>query len=200
MIKKTINFTDVDGNPLTEDFYFALNRAEIVEMELTAGTDENGEPQTFTDMLRRIAEGGDAQKIVDTFKSIIDKSYGVRSADGRRFIKSPELLEEFKQTDAYSELFVELATEADAAAQFVNGLVPANLGSGPLEKSPSQLARERSEAALQGHKPKQPAEVPSVTQLPDLENETQPKKLTDAEIDALNVPDQVKEQIRASQQ
>lgn len=117
MLKKTITFTDYDGNQRTEDFYFNLSKAEIAEMELTtAGGLEK--------MINRIVSEQDGQRIISLFKDLVLKSYGKKSDDGRRFIKNQELREEFSQTEAYSELFMELATDSDAAAAFVNGIVP----------------------------------------------------------------------------
>lgn len=117
MIKKTIKYVDYDGNEREEDFYFNLTKAELTEMELST---EGGMEQ----MIRKIISTKDNKKIVEMFKEIILKSYGEKSLDGRRFIKSKELTDAFVQTEAYSELFMELATDADAAAAFVNGVIP----------------------------------------------------------------------------
>ena len=117
MIKKTIKFVDYNGNEREEDFYFNLTKAELTEMELST---EGGMEQ----LIRKIVSEQDNKKIVEMFKKIILKSYGEKSPDGRRFIKSQELSDAFAQTEAYSELFMELATDADAAAAFVNGVVP----------------------------------------------------------------------------
>lgn len=117
MLKKTITYTDYDGVERTEDFYFNLSKAEIAEMELsTAG----GLDKT----INRIVAEQDGKRIIALFKDLVLKSYGKKSDDGRRFIKSQELRDEFSQTEAYSDLFMELATDADAAAAFVNGIVP----------------------------------------------------------------------------
>ena len=117
MLKKTITFTDYNGMERKEDHYFNLSKAEIMEMEMstTGGLSE---------MIKRIVDAQDAPAIIKVFKDLILKAYGVKSPDGKRFIKSKELSEEFAQTEAYSELFMELATDADAAAAFVNGIVP----------------------------------------------------------------------------
>lgn len=117
MIKKTITYTDWNGLDRTEDFYFNLSRAEIAEMELsTAGG--------FAEMINKVVAAQDAPSIIKIFKDLILKSYGEKSADGKRFVKSPELSEAFAQTEAYSVLFMELATNADAAAVFINGIIP----------------------------------------------------------------------------
>lgn len=120
MVTKKITYTDYKGNQRTEELYFNLNKAELVEMELST---EGG----LHAMLLKIKEAEDMPQIVKVFKQMILKSYGVISNDGRRFTKSPELSEEFSQTEAYSELFMELASNPDEAAAFVNGVIPAEM-------------------------------------------------------------------------
>ena len=117
MLKKTITYTDYNGNERTEDFYFNLSKAEIMEMEMsTAGG--------LTEMIQKIVAAQDTPAIIKVFKEIILKAYGEKSPDGKRFIKSEELSTAFSQTEAFSQLFMELATDADAAAKFVNGIIP----------------------------------------------------------------------------
>lgn len=120
MLKKTITYTDYDGNERTEDFYFNLSKAELTEMELTT----EGGLQT---VLKNIVEARDIPRITAMFKKLLLMSYGQKSADGKRFIKSQQLSEEFTQTEAYSNLFLELLSDEDAAAAFVRGIVPADL-------------------------------------------------------------------------
>ena len=118
MLKKTFTYTDYNGVERTEDHYFNLSKAELMEMELsTTGG--------LAEMINKIVAAQDAPSIVKIFKDLVLKAYGQKSADGRRFIKSKELSDEFAQTEAYSQLFMELATDADAASKFVNGIVPA---------------------------------------------------------------------------
>ena len=117
MLKKTITYIDFDGNDRTEDFYFNLTKAEVAEMELSA---DGG----LTKFLNKIVAEKDSKKIVEMFKSLILKSYGEKSLDGRRFIKNQEVRDSFMQTEAYSQLFMTLATDANAAQAFVNGIVP----------------------------------------------------------------------------
>lgn len=120
MIKKTITYTDYNGTERTEDFYFNLSKAEIMEMELsTTGG--------LAEMIQNVVNAKDTPAIIKIFKDLIVKAYGVKSPDGKRFMKSDELAAAFVETEAYSELFMELATDADAAAKFVNGIVPANM-------------------------------------------------------------------------
>ena len=117
MLKETITYFDFDGNERTENFYFNLTKAECMEMELgTTGGLEN--------MITRIIEAKDRAQIVETFKNIILKAYGEKSADGKHFFKSPEISAKFAATEAYSDLFMKLASNADEATRFVNGIIP----------------------------------------------------------------------------
>lgn len=120
MIKKTVTYTDYNGVERTENFYFNLSKAEVMEMEMST---EGG----MSESIQKIVDAKDAPAIIRVFKDLVLKAYGVKSDDGRRFIKSKELSEGFAQTEAYSQIFMELATDADAAAKFVNGIVPADL-------------------------------------------------------------------------
>ncbi len=117
MLKKTITYPDYNGNTRTEDFYFNLTQAEVTEMEVSV---EGG----LVEMINRVIAAQDGKQIIATFKDFILRSYGEKSPDGKRFVKSQELRDAFAQTEAYSQLFMELATNADAAAAFVNGIVP----------------------------------------------------------------------------
>ena len=118
MLKKTITYTDYNGITRTEDFYFNLTKAEIMEMQLST----NGGLDV---MIKKIIDSQDAPSIIKIFKELILKAYGEKSDDGKRFVKSKEISEGFAQTGAYSQLFMELATDTDAASKFVNGIVPA---------------------------------------------------------------------------
>lgn len=120
MLKKTITYTDYNGNERTEDFHFNLTKAEIMEMEMSTSGG-------LAEMIQKITAEQDAPKIIKIFKDLILKAYGEKSLDGKRFLKSDELREAFSQTEAYSILFMELATDADAAAKFINGIVPADV-------------------------------------------------------------------------
>ena len=117
MIKKTITYTDYNGNERTEDFYFNLNKAEVMRMEM-------GVKGGLAERIQRIVSAQDTPALIEIFQDLIQKSFGVKSADGRSFLKRKEDLEAFMFTEAYSILFMELATDADAAAKFINGIIP----------------------------------------------------------------------------
>ena len=118
MLKKTITYTDFNGVERTEDFYFNLTEAELTEMELSM----NG---GLSDYIQKIISAQDAPSIINIFKDLLLKSYGEKSLDGRRFVKNQEIRDAFEQTQAYSQLFMELASDDQKAAEFINGIVPA---------------------------------------------------------------------------
>ena len=128
MLKKTMTYVDFNGTERTEDFYFNLSKAELMELELTT---EGG----LLERLQKIVDAKDAPEIVKQFKKIILMAYGKKSDDGKRFEKSEKLSEEFAQTQAYSDLFILLATNAEEAAKFVNAIVPQD-----SQLSPDQIA------------------------------------------------------------
>lgn len=120
MLKKTVKYVDYNGVERVEDFYFNLSKAEVAEMELSV---EGG----FSKMLQELVNSKDNVRIVQIFKDMVLKAYGEKSPDGRRFVKSKDISDAFAQTEAYSEIFMELALNEEAAAAFVNGIMPANL-------------------------------------------------------------------------
>lgn len=120
MLKKTIKYTDFNGVDREEDFYFNLTEAELAEMNLMTKGGLKG-------YLEAIINTQDTPAIAELFKTIINKAYGVKSPDGRKFTKSPEILEDFIYTQAYSNLYMSLIADADAAANFVNGIIPKNI-------------------------------------------------------------------------
>lgn len=117
MLQKTMTYTDYNGEERTETFRFNLTKAELLELE----TSTNG---GMTQLLNRIVEEKDQTKIIEIFKKVLLMAYGEKSPDGRRFIKSQELSEAFSQTEAYSDLFIELATDSEAATAFINAIIP----------------------------------------------------------------------------
>lgn len=121
MLKKTVTYTDYNGVERTEDLYFNLTTAEITEMEMSVSGG-------LTGMINRVVAAQDAPSIIKVFKELILKAYGEKSADGKRFIKSEELSTAFSQTEAYSMIFMELATDENAAAKFIEGIIPPEAG------------------------------------------------------------------------
>lgn len=131
MLKKTITYEDYNGNKVVEDFYFHLSKSELIELEVS----EKGGLVAF---IQKVVEAEDAATLVYLFKKLILLSYGQRSEDGREFEKSDELSKKFSQTEAYSELFMELSSNAEAAASFMNGIIPA-----ALQKEVEEAAHKR---------------------------------------------------------
>jgi len=117
MLKKTITYTDYNNNERTEDFFFNLTKTEVIEMELstTGGAAE---------MITNVIKAQDMPSIIKIFKEFVLKAYGEKSPDGKKFIKNDEVTTSFSQTEAYSILFMELATDSVMAAAFVNAVIP----------------------------------------------------------------------------
>lgn len=138
MLKKTIKYTDFNGEQREEDFYFNLTQAELIDMDLS-------EAGGLQEMLRRIVNLRDTSKIITLFKEIILKSVGVKSPDGRKFIKNQEIRDDFAQTQAFSDLYLELISNVDSAIQFVTGIVPADLA--------EQAKTRYDEATAKGESP-----------------------------------------------
>lgn len=120
MIKKTITFEDYNGKTITEDYFFHLNKAELVEMEVST-------KEGLSETLKKLVASNDGGEIIGYFKKIVLQAYGIKSEDGRRFIKSDDIRDGFVQSDAYPTLFMELATDAKAATEFIAGVVPSDL-------------------------------------------------------------------------
>ena len=117
MYAKTITYTDYDGNQRTETFYFNLTKTELIKMETSV---DGGMAQ----LLKKIIDENDTKNIMKYFDIIIKNAYGVKSPDGRRFVKSKELVDEFMQTEAYDKFFLEFIENPNAAAEFVNNVIP----------------------------------------------------------------------------
>lgn len=117
MLKKKIKFEDYDGEEVEETFYFNLSEPELLEMEV----EHRG---GMAKIIQFIVDTNDHKKLLETFKMLIMMSYGVRSEDGRRFIKNDQVRDEFEQTAAYSALYMELCTNDEAAVVFLNGILP----------------------------------------------------------------------------
>lgn len=120
MLKKTVTYTDFDGNERTEELYFNLTKAELMELQMS-------EIGGLEKRLKGIIMAQNGVEIMKFFKDIFLNSYGVKSPDGRRFIKNDEVRTDFEQTEAYSQLFMELVTDADKMADFIKGVIPSDL-------------------------------------------------------------------------
>ena len=117
MYKRTITFKDYDGNERTEDFYFNLSRAEIWRMNYTSEED-------FEKKILRMIDERDTRKLYKMFEEIVQLSVGKKSVDGRRFVKNDEILSDFMETEAYSELIEWMLSNADNATKFINAVLP----------------------------------------------------------------------------
>lgn len=120
MLIKPITYKKWDGTEVTESFCFNLTKAELAEMEL----ESNG---GIGDEIKRVVDRGKGNELMSLFKKFLQASYGVRSEDGRRFVKDEGLWIEFTQTGAYDVFFMELVTDANAAAQFINAIMPEDM-------------------------------------------------------------------------
>lgn len=138
MLKKTITYTDFDGVERTEDFYFNLSKMELTEMEITT-------PGGMAAKLENITKAQNVPEIYEIFKGLVLKAYGEKSEDGRHFRKNATISEEFSQTEAYSVLMMELLADENKAAEFFNGIVPADLNK-QIEEAKAQLSIEKPEA------------------------------------------------------
>ena len=120
MYSRKVKYEDYDGNPREVECFFNLNKAELLELQMSwdGGLEK---------VLEKIVAEHDQKRMIEMFKMIMLKSYGQKSLDGNRFIKSQQLTEEFTQTEAYSELFMLFATDADVASEFINGIIPKSL-------------------------------------------------------------------------
>jgi len=145
MYIKTIEYTDYSGNPRKEDFYFAFNEAELMEMELST---EGG----FDQWITRIANAQNTPELIKLFKKLILDSYGEKSLDGKKFIKidpttGRRLSEEFEQTAAYPVLFMELATNTEAASEFINKVIPENAAAA-IDKAKADGSLEEAQSKI----------------------------------------------------
>jgi hypothetical protein len=131
MLKKTITFKDLDGEEVTDDFYFHMSEAEITQLELS---EANG----FSEHLKKLIGSRDGKTIIEHFTAIILAAYGERSLDNRRFVKSKEISEAFQQTDAFSVLFMEMIGDSDASTAFIKGMLPASVAA-KLDASPEAI-------------------------------------------------------------
>lgn len=117
MFKKTVTYVDYDGVERTEDFFFHLTQAEALKLNFS---EQGGLQKT----IEKIIAENDQKRIIEIMEKLVLEAYGEKSPDGRRFMKTPEIKAAFAQTEAFSDIFMELATDAEAAAEFVNGITP----------------------------------------------------------------------------
>ena len=120
MYKITETYTDYDDNQRTEDFYFNYSEAELADLQFSVSGGLAG-------MINKIIKTNDMPKLVELFRELIQKAYGEKSNDGRRFMKSPELTKEFTETVAYSQIYMRLATDSKAAQEFINKVIPKSM-------------------------------------------------------------------------
>lgn len=120
MLKRAIKYEDYNGDPAEDVHYFNISKPELIEMEVE-------EAGGLSVMIEACIEAKDHKTLIKLFKKIVLEAYGVKSEDGKRFIKSEELRREFSQTAAYNALFIELATDDEAAATFLKGVLPKDM-------------------------------------------------------------------------
>lgn len=120
MLKKTITYTDYDGMERTEDFWFNLSKTELTKLDAEL-------PGGVLGVLRKIIDKKDRKALVDFIETLILRSYGEKTLDGKRFVKTPEMAEEFMQTPAYDELFMSILSDTDSQTSFINGIIPQSM-------------------------------------------------------------------------
>lgn len=130
MFKKTIEYTDYNGVDRTESFYFNLSPADLIDMEVESGG--------YKQMIQNIIDSQDVQSLMKAFKELIRRSYGVKSQDGKHFVKNDEVFEEFVSTPAYSNLIMEFLEDTDKAVEFVNGIMPKPANTSGMSVIPDQ--------------------------------------------------------------
>lgn len=126
MIKWTISYTTYNDEKVTEDFYFHLNKAELAQMQFNV----NG---AYSNFIERLQNERDLKGLGDEFRNLILSSYGKKSDDGRIFRKTKEIREEFEFSEAFSELYMELLSDADKATKFARGILPTDLQGASIE-------------------------------------------------------------------
>ncbi len=147
MIKKTLEFKNFRGEKEEGEFYFNMSEGELIKLQLSA-IDQKTE--SFQDKLQKIAKGLQGRELVNTIDDLVLNSYGVKSTDGKRFVKNNDLLEEFTSSNAYSALIKELFTDAGKLAEFVNGVVPEDLVESTKAEAEQMSVRDKALAAKGG--------------------------------------------------
>lgn len=144
MLKKTVTYEDYNGVTQTEDFYFNLTKVECMELEFGFS---NGE--TLSGSIRTLINAGDMATVIRTIKKIVLTSYGIKSPDGKRFIKNDTIRTEFEETPAFEQIYWELVTDAEKAADFISGIVPSSVREG-LGSDPKRELLSRMKAFEEG--------------------------------------------------
>jgi hypothetical protein len=170
MIKKTITYKNFLDQEETGDFYFNMSKGELVKQQMSA---VNQQVESFQDKLEKIAKNLQGEALVEVLDEIIMEGYGEKSTDGKHFVKvrnGVKLVENFMSSGAYSELVVELCTKEGAMADFINGLVPADLRDSVNKEVATQQAAQRPVAPRvpQDYQKKAEAPKPVVTQVPEI--------------------------------
>lgn len=120
MFKKKITYTDYNGQERTEEFYFNLSKSEMIMLESTT-------PGGYAAMLQRIIDSKDNTSLMKMFTDLIKMSYGVKSEDGKHFIKNDQVVEDFLNSAAFDQMFTEFFTDENAAADFAKGIIPSDI-------------------------------------------------------------------------
>ena len=141
MLKKTITYTDYDGMERTEDFWFNLSKTELTKLDAEL-------PGGLLGVLRKIIDKKDRKALVDFIETLILRSYGEKTLDGKRFVKTPEMAEEFMQTPAYDELFMSILSDTDSQTNFINGVIPQSMAKEIEQTDKKQVENALAEQGL----------------------------------------------------
>lgn len=174
MIKKTLTFKNFRKETETEDFYFNMSEGELTLMQIRAIDQKN---ESFSDKLDKISKGLQGSELADVIEDLVLRSYGVKTSDGKKFRKSPEILEDFTSSGAYSVLITELFSLEGSLAEFINGVVPDDLVKSSEKSAQQQIsAREKALAAKGGFNKKQ-EKAPEVVHSPAAVEPSLPEEL-----------------------
>ena len=141
MLKKTITYTDYDGMERTEDFWFNLSKTELTKLDAEL-------PGGVLGVLRKIIDKKDRKALVDFIETLLLRSYGEKTLDGKRFVKTPEMAEEFMQTPAYDEVFMSVLSDTDSQTSFINGVIPQSMAKEIEQTDKKQVENTLAEQGL----------------------------------------------------
>ena len=141
MLMKTITYTDYDGMERTEDFWFNLSKTELTKLDAEL-------PGGVLGVLRKIIDKKDRKALVDFIETLILRSYGEKTLDGKRFVKTPDMAEEFMQTPAYDELFMSILSDTDSQTSFINGVIPQSMAKEIEQTDKKQVENALAEQGL----------------------------------------------------